>query len=482
MNPVQRLFSNTVLAFAGPALMRVSAAVLFVFISRQLGPEDAGIYTLGVTYYTIIVALSTFGLHELLVREVAPRRNESGRYLTNYLLIRLLVTGLLYAGLLILLRYVLPYSEEAKIVISIMALGAFAEAIFGLCHSLFAANERFVVPTVGALINSVVALGVGYWLLMAKGSIVNVAWFRPIADTAGILVFPFALVRLFRQIPQTARTRPNWSFIRTQLRYTPGFILIGVFSILNYQVDTFIISLLLTEADLGYYGVAQTLVTAFLLIPAAIRITLYPIMARYRQEDEKQLFQIYRKSGQYLLMLGLPIVVGITLLAEPIILLIFGSDFLPAVPVLQIMIWEVVVIVLSVPVARMLLVYNYQSTAGWMRGFIMLVSIVLNLSLIPLLGIVGAAITRVLAALLFFVIIYLFVQMKILHGKRIHLHPGLIMATLIMALVVWQMRDLPLYIPVIVGAVVYGAAIFMLGVFSTEDRYYLRQLFEARRS
>jgi O-antigen/teichoic acid export membrane protein len=251
---------------------------------------------------------------------------------------------------------------------------------------------------------------------------------------------------------------------------------------LNYQVDTFIISLLLTEADLGYYGVAQTLVTAFLLIPAAIRITLYPIMARYRQEDEKQLFQIYRKSGQYLLMLGLPIVVGITLLAEPIILLIFGSDFLPAVPVLQIMIWEVVVIVLSVPVARMLLVYNYQSTAGWMRGFIMLVSIVLNLSLIPLLGIVGAAITRVLAALLFFVIIYLFVQMKILHGKRIHLHPGLIMATLIMALVVWQMRDLPLYIPVIVGAVVYGAAIFMLGVFSTEDRYYLRQLFEARRS
>ncbi len=470
------------MAFAGSALMRVSTAVLFIAVGRNLGPEDAGIFTLGITYYTIIVALSAFGLHELLVREVAPRRHEGGRYLTNYLVLRLLVTALLYAGLLLLLKYVLPYSEEAKIVISIMALAAFPEAIFGLCQSLFAANERLFVPTIGAFINSAVTLGVGFWLLTTEGSVTSVAWSLPIADTAGILVFPFALVSLFRQVPQSVMPRPSWSFLRMQLRFTPGFILLGIFTTLNFQAEAFIISLLLTEADLGYFGAAQTLVAGFLLIPMAIRVTLYPLMARYRHEDEEQLFQIYRKSGQYLLMLGLPIAVGVTLLAEPIILLVYGEAFLPAVPVLRLLIWEVVVVVLSVPVARMLLVYNYQSAAAWMRGFTMIVSVLLNLLLIPILGIVGAGIARVLAALLFFAIIYLFVQVKILHGMRLRVHPGLIVATLMMAVVVWQIREMPLYFPVLVGVFVYGAATVVLGVFSAEDRYYLRQLFQARRS
>ncbi len=457
-------------------MMKVSTSVLFIFIGRMLGPADAGLFTLGIAYYTIIVALSTFGLHELLVREISPRRDESGRYLLNYLLIRLFITALLYAGLLAFLQLDLPYSDEAKTVILIMALGVFPEAVFSLCQALFSAHELLFVPTIGAFINSAVTIGLGFWLLFNEGQVTSVAWFMPIANMAGLLIFPIALVWLFKRVPQSAAISFSWSFTRVQLGFTPGFILLGIFATLNFQADTFIISMLLPEEDLGFFGAAQTLVTGFLLIPAAIRMALYPIMARYRQEDERKLAQVYRKSGQYLLILGLPLAVGVTLLAEPLIVLIYGADFLPAVPVLQLMIWAVVVVVLTIPVARMMLVYNYQSAAGWTRGIGMGASVVLNLLLIPVFGIVGAGLARVLASLVYFLLIYLFVHQRIVKSEPNRSYLGPLAASLVMAVAVWPLREMPLPIPIAVGAAVYLALIVLLGVFTAEDRFYLRQL------
>lgn len=480
MNTIQRLLSNTILALLSTAMMKVSTSVLFIFVGRLLGPSEAGVFNLGVTYYTILVALSTWGLHELLVREVAPRRDESGRYLVNYVALRLAISVGLFVSLLLFLQLNLPYSEEAKAVIRIMSLAVFTEAVFDLCQSIFIAHEQLAVPTLGALINSAVTIGLGLYLLYTTQSATAVAWFMPISSLAGLVVFPFALWRLFRRVPQSQPSRLSWRFSREQLRYTPGFVLLGIFSTLNFQADTFIISFMLSEADLGYYGAAQTVLAGALMIPAAIRTALYPLMARYKREDGAKLAQLYRKSSQYLLTIGLPVAMGITLLADSIITLLFGPEFAPAVPALQWTIWSVVIVVLTVPGARLMLVYNRQAQASWMRGIGMVASIGFNLLLIPAFGIVGAGIARVLASLVFLVLIYGYVQIKIMRDDLLGGALRLALATLIMAAAVWPIRDMFFVIPVLVGALVYGVAIVLLGAVTAEDRYYLQQLFRAR--
>lgn len=482
MNTLQRLLSNTILAFVSTAMMKVSTSILFIFVGRLRGPAEAGVFNLGVTYYTIGMALSTWGLHELLVREVAPRREESGRYLANYLILRLTISSLLFAGLLLFLELNLPYSAEAKTVIRIMALGIFPEAVFSLCQALFMAHENLAVPTVGALINSVVTLGFGMWVLYQGGEATAVAWFMPVSGVAGILVFPFALLRLFRRVPQRAAARFDWRFSREQLRYTPGFVLLGLFSTLSFQADTFIISFLLTEAALGYYGAAQTILSGFLMIPAAIRAGLYPLMARYRQQDLSRLAQLYRKATQYLLIIGLPVATGVTLLAQPTLRLLFGADFDPAVPVLQWLIWAIVFEVLTVPNARLMLVYNYQQQAGWFRGLGMVVSVGLNLLLIPRYGIVGAGVARLLATLAYFLMIYFYTQRRIMRLNLLALALRPLLATALMAAAVWPFRAMALPVPIGVGIVAYAVALVVLGVVTAEDRYYLRQLVRARTS
>jgi O-antigen/teichoic acid export membrane protein len=477
MNTIQRLLSNTILAFIANTIAKLSSSILFILVGRLIGPEEAGIFNLGVTYYTILLALSTLGLHELLIREIAPKRDESGYYLVNYTILRLASSIILYIGLLLFLQLNLPYSEETKSVLLIMSLAIFPEAVFSLCQAFFIAFEKQAAPTLSALLNAAIRLGLGFYLLQNGAGAVTVAWVLPLSTTLSLLVFPPAIIQLTRSLPQSVRPRFDRKFSLQQLGLTSGFVLLEVFQTLNFQADTFIISMMLTEADLGYYGASQTVLAGVLMIPVAIRMALYPLMARFGSEDENKLHHLYHKASQYMLVIGLPLAAGVTLLAAPTITLLFGPDFAPAIPALQISAWAMVFALINVPSARLMLVYGRQTPASWLRGIATVASVGFNLLLIPRLGINGAAVARVLATAIFFFLIYGYVQRYLMCDALLPMVVRPAIATLVMSGIVWYLKDSFLLIPIAAGIVVYGVVLILLGGVSEEDRAYFRLLF-----
>ena len=481
MNTIQRLLSNTALAFVANVVTRAGTTLLFILIGRVLGPTDSGVFSLGTTYFTIIFGLSALGLHELLVREVAPRRGESARYLVNYMALRLVFALLSYLLLLLGLWHFQPYSPQTTQVVLILALAALPEAISTICAALFEAHERLAVPALVAVVSAAIKLGGGFWLLRQSASggdsdpVVAIAWLMVIAGAASILIYPPTLARLFRQSPQVGRIRPELTFSLSQLRQTPGFFTIHLFSVLDYQTDAFLISLMLTETDLGYYSAALTITLSISLMAFAVRAAIYPVMSRYAHEAPDKLALLYTKANQYLLALSLPIAAAVCILARPIIRLIFGEAFGPAVPVLQISVWAAVFLLINVPNARLLLVDNRQGAAAGLTGISLTVNVVANLILIPVLGIVGAAVARVLASAAFFASIHLYVRANILRGSFLPLLPRPLLATALMALVMWPLRDFPMIVPLVAGAATYGAAALLLRVVPAGDLIYWRQ-------
>ncbi|HSH05053.1 MAG TPA: flippase, partial [Anaerolineae bacterium] len=456
MSVIQRLLSNTFLAFASNLIMKMSSTFLFIFVGRLLGTEAAGTYNLGITYFTVIFGLSAWGLQELLVREVAPRPAESGRYLINYVVMRLFLAGLFYGLLWGGLRWVLPYSADTERVILVLALAIFPEAVFGLLHSLFVAHERMGVPAVAAVVNSLFKLGGGGALLWWGGDLERVAWAVPVGSLLSLVVFVVALPWLWRAVPQAVPARLSWSFSREQLRFTKGFVVIHLFTILDFQADTFLLSLYLNEVAIGWYGAAQTVMLGFWMMPIAIRTALYPVMSRYYLEDRGRLQQLHQKAETYLPMLILPMAAGVALLAEPIILLIFDESFVVGTPALQCMIWAVVLAVMNVPNARLMLVHNKQVVAGWVTGGSMVLNIGLNIWLIPRYGIVGASLARVLATGFLFACLRWYVQRYIWRTSLVQILARPLLAVTVMGLAVWPWREALLVWPVLVGVVVYG--------------------------
>ena len=311
MNTIQRLLGNTALALVANVIVKAGTTLLFILIGRNLGPSESGVFSLGTTYFTIVFGLSALGLHELLVREVAPRREESARYFSNYLALRLLFSLLTYSLLLVGLTIFEPYSAETQQVVLVLALAAIPEALITICGALFEAHEILAIPTLAAVVNSAVKLIGGFWLLQRGAGVIEIAWLVVAAGLASLLIFPPALVWLFRRVPQSGRVSPDLAFSYQQLRRTPGFFAIHLFSILDYQTDAFLISLMLTETDLGYYSAALTITLAISLMTFAVRAAIYPVMARYAREAPEKLALLHEKANQYLLAISLPVAAAV---------------------------------------------------------------------------------------------------------------------------------------------------------------------------
>ena len=479
MNSLQRLLSNAFLSFFSNIIIKASNSLLFIFIGRELGPTDAGIFNLGVTFYTIVFALSAWGLQELLVREVAPKRNESGRYLVNYLAIRLFLAAAVYGFMLLCLYWALPYSPLTKTVIQILALAVFPEAIFSLLQATFEAHEKLFPPTLAAAVGSVIKLTAGLWLVFSGNDILTIAWLIPLGSSLSLLILLPFVYQLYHQQPEMAASRLDWAFIRWQLSYTPSFVVIHLFSLLDYQADTFLISIFLSEIEVGWYGAAQTILLIFWMLPIAIRAAIYPLMSRYQQQDLSKLKILYQKSSQYLVIVALPVVTGVYIVAPDIVSWLFGDAFAPAVPALRWSIWAVVFALCNVPSARLMIVYHKQREAAWLTGLSMSVNVGLNLFLIPYYGIIGAAMARTIASFIFFTSIYLYVQLKIAPGSMLPLVIRPSLATVVMFIITWQVAQYGLFLTIIIGVITYGAAAALLKIIPTEDFSYWQNIYRS---
>jgi O-antigen/teichoic acid export membrane protein len=333
---------------------------------------------------------------------------------------------------------------------------------------------------VAALVNSGIKLVGGYWLLRQGAGVAQLAWLLPLGSALSLLIFVPALLRLLRRVPQRLPAALSLAFSIEQMRLAPAFFVIHLFSVFDYQTDNFLISLLLSEVDLGWYGAAQTILLGFLLLPAAMRTAIYPLMARYHRQSPEKLAFLHQKVTQYSLAIVLPLATGVCLLAGPLVRLLFGDGFAPAVPALQWSIWTLIFMFLNVPGSRLMVIHNRQREVSLITGLSMVANILLNLWLIPRLGIVGAAVSRLLASSLFFLGVYLYVQMKLLPGRLWVWVPRPLIATLAMAAAVWPLRTLPLPLPVLAGVLVYLAVSYWLGVFPRQDLIYWQQLYQTR--
>ena len=109
----RRVLQNSLLNLIASISQRAGQALVFILIARFLSNKDAGAYSLANTYTSILLAFSFWGLDQILIREVAKREEVAGRYVTGFLLLRLVLSLLLWLALALVMP-LLPYSAQSK--------------------------------------------------------------------------------------------------------------------------------------------------------------------------------------------------------------------------------------------------------------------------------------------------------------------------------------------------------------------------------
>jgi O-antigen/teichoic acid export membrane protein len=223
-------------------------------------------------------------------------------------------------------------------------------------------------------------------------------------------------------------------------------------------------------AAVGVYGAASTLIDRLTVIPDGICTAIYPTLTILHRDSPDEAARLFRKYFEYLFLIGLPLAVGTTITAEPIVLLLFGRQYLTAIPVLRILSWGLFLTFLT-SLQFWTLGAIHQEKKGALVGLIATpLGVLFTLALLPYLHERGIAYANLAATLVSLVLLRHFIRSRFV--RPIVMWPRLarlLGANALMALLVYPARRLNLAIPLLVGVVSYPLICLGLGLVGVDE-------------
>ena len=319
-----------------------------ILLARLLSPEDFGLLAMLYVFTGIAGLFIDSGFSSSLIQQQhITLEDESTVFFFN------LGTGLIVAlGLCSAAPWIAFFFEQPALqgLTYLMALNLFIGAFGAIQSTLMNKNLDFKTPmkigAVASLVSGVLAVclawqGYGIWSLALQS----------LASTTVTIAMLWFL----------NPWRPSWTFSFGSLR---SLFRVGSFLLLSSLLDTIynrlysvLIGKLFSVRDLGFYTRAsgtQQLPTG--VLTAVLNRVAFPIFAA-ASADKALLARGVRKALLSIMLLNIPAMLGMAVVAEPLVVTLFGEKWLPSVPILKVLclsgvLWPLHVINLNVLIAQ----------------------------------------------------------------------------------------------------------------------------------
>lgn len=460
MKTIKTIAKNISLFFIALVTSAILEFFSYMYIARYFGVEGFGILSFALALTAIVSIFVDSGLRQLMVREVARNNSLAEKYLWNITGIKLFLIIAAYS-LLILFIYLLSYTEITIKVIYFIAFANILKAFSQNFYGIFQAYERMEYESLGRILESALHL-IGALFVISYGfSLVYLSILYALASLI-ILVFNYIISMLKFVKP---RLEIDWYFWKTTIKEAIPFGLSLIFVTIIYWTSSVMLSLIKGNAEVGWYNAAYRIVLVLLFIPTVFTTGVYPVMAKFFKTSEESMRLSYNMHFKYMVILGIPSGVGITLLAQKIILLIFGVEYTNSIIALQILVWSSVLIFISQPIGNLFCCVNEQKIVAKVNAICVVLNLALNLILIPKYGIIGASIATVFTE--FISLTFLFVlSIKINYGIKkelINITMKVFVSSTLMGLfILFSYGYLNIFIQSLFAVLFYFIVLFML--------------------
>lgn len=457
------LAKNTLFLTAASIAQKIIAFVYFTLIANTIGKASTGDYFLALSITTIFSVVADWGLTPVLIREMAhdPSRTVPITRAVLALKIPLILLG---AAGSIILSLILGYSplvvELVAVATFILAADALSLTFFGVLRG----QQNLRYESLGIFIGQALTATIGLISLHLHPSLV-VLILALLSGSVWNAIYSAVCVakRLGTKILLPAF---DGKLSKQLLRMSIAFALAAVFVKVYSYIDSLMLSLTLGNTAVGAYAVVYKITYAFQFLPLAFVGALYPAFASLHAKGKREeLGHVFEDAMWYLMLLATPIVLGITTLADQIIPQFYKHGYGDAILPLQIEIFVLFVLFLDYPVGSLLNASRRTYIKTAIMGATMVVDAVSNAILIPRLGIPGASITAVIAFTFMLIAGLAYVPKLIDRPFRrlfVRLSPILLAGLAMAAVILLLKSSVHFFLLILVGAVVYIAALFLL--------------------
>jgi O-antigen/teichoic acid export membrane protein len=334
MNPLLQFLKNV---FA--LLLTRGGDIIYTFLSlailaRYFGPSLYGDYIFIVSFIFIFIPLINFGIHPIMVRELAVNPESGSEYFGSGLAFRLLLAAIALIIILICLPN-LGLNRLQQLALLICFLSELGLLLVRIFAEVYIAFEHMVIETYLYTINRgltlILLLGISYFDL----------GFLSVFITIGVLALVTLLASII--IVNNYFLRPNlvwradlfWFWLKSAW---PLAINGGIMEYF-FRVDIYVLRIFRDPAEIAYFEAPYKIIAKINLIAAAIAIALAPAMSRLAQNGLSQFKPILEQILKILLIIAIPLSVGAIFLGPHLMVPFLGEKFAPAAAAMSLLSW-----------------------------------------------------------------------------------------------------------------------------------------------
>jgi O-antigen/teichoic acid export membrane protein len=232
--------------------------------------------------------------------------------------------------------------------------------------------------------------------------------------------------------------------------------------------------------DVGSYSAAYRLMEILKSFSYSYVAALFPLISSSYAVSHGLFRHQVMMSIRYLFLLSLPVCIGTTILADDLIVMIYGQAFASSGACLQILIWTLCLFPLTLVFARALVASHRQSKdlIANIVGVAFIVS--LNYFLIPSYGFIGAAVATLFSIGLFMLVEFAFFRGVVPRANPLPYIWKPLCAGLLMGAFTFSLRDLNMFLLIGLSAGIYAGGLVLLRTFSAEEMDTLRVLWRQK--
>ena len=465
---------NAAVAWGGEIVAKAASLAFFAVMARELGEGGFGDFIFALSLTTLLVLIAGLGTDSLLEREVARDRSRAHDYVRAVTGLKI-VTATSLLAVAFVVANVGGYSAEARSAVYLVGAGVLLEHLSKTRYAAFMAYERMKHMSLSIIVQRALTAMIGIALLLAGAGLVAVSLVFLGGALVGLAVSELSFRRMIANRPSGCERPIRWASL---LRAGLPIGISGLLFTVLLKLDAVLVSFLAggaNNAEVGYFGGAYRVVEATMFLTWYFAGAVMPWVARVGEEAGTSLAAGYEVALKVLTVVLLPVAIGFAVLADPIVRLLYGDGYGPAVLPLQLLSAMTVLYGVNYLASTFFVGRDQPGTFSRLLVVVVVQNVLFNAVMIPVYGAAGAAFNAVLSGLLLAVLA--FRQAKHVVGR---VRPARSFASPVLAGVAMTAAMLPTRSEPIASAAV-GAAVYPVAFALAERALFPRDLAILRR-
>jgi len=409
----QTIAKNTFWLFVGQMASRLTRAAIVIYAARFLGVASWGAFSYALGIVTFLTTLSDIGINALITKEATRNPQLKDEYLSTALFTKLGILAILSAATFFLLPH-LTNMEEAALIMPILIFVFIFDSLRDLGSALSRAMEKMQIEAFIQIFTNSAIVVLGFIFLGMEPTSQSLSWAYAIGSALGLISIFIALRHHLKNI----LTHFNKKLVGEILLTAWPFGLMGLLGVVNLNTDIIMLGWLRSPEEVGYYSAAQKIIYLIYSLPGVLASGIFPALAKLAVNDNEQAKRLLGKATSLVIAAAVPMAILGIFLARPIIYLLFGTEYLPAVATFQILMSTLILVFPSTVLGNALFAYDQRKAFIWLVAASTVSNVLLNFALIPYWGIEGAAIATLISQ--FITNFFIWRKVKILSGFRLN--------------------------------------------------------------